>query len=235
MNLEQLSRAVAPYTFANKRYSKLFGIGYNKTGTTSLEQIFRILGLQVPNQIEQEVRIVRQMWLGNHEPLKEFVARYDAFQDLPFSQGVTFAQVDVLFPRSKFILTVREPEQWYESLCRFACKAYGVSSVDQLTEAYVRDHVLYLYRGYTYDGFRRRVTVVRDGKLVQDWSLLFDKDSRIADYRGHNELVLRYFQDRPDDLLVIDLSRERDVGRILDFLDIPRDFNFPVPHENRTA
>ncbi len=235
MDLNQIRSRVAPYTFANKSYSKLFGIGANKTGTTSLEKIFRALGLNVPNQQEQEVRIVRQLHRGNLRPLQEFVARFDAFQDSPFSQGLTFAQVDALFPQSKFILTVRDPEPWFDSLCRFHEKVFGVASVAELTPEFARGKSLYLYRDYTYESFVRSSTVVRDNRLVEAPELLYDKEHRISQYLARNRSIIHHFRQRPDDLLVIDLTQEANVGRILDFLDIPQEFNFPVPHENRSA
>jgi hypothetical protein len=232
MDLNQIRQRIAPYTFANKSYSKVFGIGYNKTGTTSLEAIFKAVGLSVPNQQEQEVRLVRQLHQGNLEPLKSFVGRFDAFQDAPFAHALTFVQVDALFPGSKFILTVRDPEAWFDSMCRFHCKAFGVSSVDELTPGYARDKTLYLYRNYIYDSFVRQSKAVRNNELYEDPGLMYDKDHRIRKFEQRNALVIEYFQQRPDDLLVIDLTRERDTSRILDFLGIPAEFSFAVPHEN---
>lgn len=235
IDVQEFRKKVMPYTFANKRYNKVFGIGYNKTGTTSLETIFAMLGFKVPLQTEQEVRIVRQLHLGNLRPLQEFVSAHDAFQDHPFAQGQTYVQVDALFPDSKFILTIRDPEAWFDSLTRFHRKIYKVESLADLNREFFEGNTRYLYKNYSFELARQRSTVVRDGVLVEDWSLLYDRDYRIAEYNARNHQIMRYFAQRPDDLLVIDLTVEKDTRRILEFLGIPEEFNFPIPHENRTG
>jgi hypothetical protein len=235
LTIEQVQKRAPLFTFPEKSYNKVFGIGGNKTGTTTLERVLRSLGLQMPNQAEQELRIVRQLQRGNTRPLVEFVSRFDAFQDLPFSAGVVYAQVDALFPDSKFILTVREPAAWFDSLCRFHCKAYGVASVAELTETFFKDRVLYLYKNYTYENQRRIVTRVVGNEVVEDWSLLYDRDFRIDDYVRRNEAIRAHFAARPYDLLVIDLTEEETVERILAFLGLPQELNFAMPHLNRTS
>jgi hypothetical protein len=219
---------------SGKAYAKVFGIGFGKTGTTSLEMIFRTLGLRVPNQQEQERLVVEQLHGGNFQPLIELVGQYDAFQDKPFSQGVAYAQVDALFPGSKFILTVRDPDEWFDSLCRYNCKRHKVSSVKELDEAFYKDKTVYLYKNYSYETYRRYVTEVRDYKPVANWALNFDKAHFVDFYTRRNEDIIKYFDGREKDLLVIDLTKEKDVSRILDFLGFPQELNFPVPHLNRT-
>lgn len=235
MDYAEIQKKALMYTLPNKNYSKLFGIGFGKTGTSSLELIFRILGLRVPNQQEQELRIVKQLYGGNFRPLIEFVNQYDAFQDKPFSQGVTYAQVDALFPGSKFILTVRDPDEWFDSLCRYNCKSNRVASVSEMNEAFYKDKAVYLYKNYSYENFKRYVTEVRDYKPVANWALNFDKAHFVDFYTRRNEDIVRYFDGREKDLLVIDLTREKDVSRILDFLGLPQELNFPVPHLNKTG
>jgi Sulfotransferase domain len=235
LTIEQVQKRAPLFTFPEKSYNKVFGIGFNKTGTTTLERVLRSLGLQMPNQAEQELRIVRQLQRGNTRPLVEFVARFDAFQDLPFSAGLVFAQVDALFPDSKFILTVREPEAWFESLCRFHCKVYGVRSVAELNEAFFRDRVLYLYKNYTYENQRRIITRVVGDEVVEDWKLLYDKDYRIDHFVRRNEAIRAHFAGRPDDLLVIDLTAEQTVERVLRFLGLPAELDFAMPHLNKTG
>lgn len=46
MSIEEYRRKAVPYTLSRKNYSKLFGIRQNKTGTTTLEFIFKALGLR---------------------------------------------------------------------------------------------------------------------------------------------------------------------------------------------
>jgi hypothetical protein len=48
------------------------------------------------------------------------------------------------------------------------------------------------------------------------------------------ELPSKYFNGRERNLLVIDLSLEKDVSKILDFLNLPQELNLPMPHLNRS-
>jgi len=233
MEQNEFQTMVRPLVFAHKDYSKIFGIGYNKTGTTTLQRVFRLYGFDVPAQQEQEIRIVKQLYQGNHRPFVEFVSKYDAFQDKPFSQEHWFITADCHFPDSRFILTIREPEIWYESMYNFVKKIYHFEHRSELDEAFFKDKLLYLYENYTYEGLKRDLTVEDQGTLHVDWDLVFEKDFCIAQYERRNKDVLRYFQDRPKDLLVIDVSQERTTRKILEFLNIPEKFAIRMPHENK--
>ena len=94
---------------------------FNKTGTTSLEKLC-VLWLSPSNQQEQEIRLVKQVFSTNYSELVSFVNNFNAFQDMPFSQGLTYVAVDALFPNSKFILTERDSEEWFNSYCEFTRK-----------------------------------------------------------------------------------------------------------------
>lgn len=238
MDIEQFRQMAAAETLPRKRFNKLFCIGANKTGTTTLELVFNALGYRMPSQVEQEMRISLQLWQGNLLPLQEFCARYDAFQDLPFAIGQAYVQADALFPGSKFILTLREPDAWFDSLKRFHLKGVlsraGVTDTDQVDEETLKDQNVYLYQNYFYEISKHFTAVVRDGEVEYDWDLLYDREHRIKLYNQRNEAIIRYFKDRPDDLLVIDVTQEQDISRILDFLGLPAKLNFQMPHLNRS-
>jgi Sulfotransferase domain len=234
LTIEQVQQCAPLFTLPAKTYNKVFGIGFNKTGTTTLERVLRILGLSMPNQAQQEMRLVAQLHRGNFRPMVEFCSRFDAFQDLPFSAGTVYAQADALFPGSKFVLTVRDPDAWFDSLCRFHCRAFKVDSVAEFTESFFKDRTVYLYKNYTYENQRRIIARVVGDELVEDWSVLYDRDYRIDKYVRRNEAIRAYFADRPNDLLVVDISKEETVGRILSFLGVPSDLDFPMPHLNRS-
>jgi hypothetical protein len=85
MNAEQFTSAVRGIVLSRKKFNKIFCIGYNKTGTTTLETVLRLYGFNLPNQQEQEARLTRQCFSTNYLELSDFVRRFDAFQDLPFS------------------------------------------------------------------------------------------------------------------------------------------------------
>lgn len=94
--------------------SKVFCIGFHKTGTSSLDRALRILGYSVtgPN--------------GQHDPdiasnvyamAAALTKKFDAFQDNPWP--IIYRWCHENYPDAKFILTVRDPERWYQSQGNF--------------------------------------------------------------------------------------------------------------------
>jgi hypothetical protein len=232
---KEFTRRVQPIALANRGYSKIFAIGANKTGTTSLEAVFRLYGFNVPNEQAQGVLLGKQTMLGNYEPLKHLVGQYDAFQDVPFSLGSVYIAADCLFPNSKFILTERDPEMWFDSFCRFTTKRTGIEDLRSVTPEDVRTKFRYLYPDFMYDGIERQLLSFEGGEPVVRWDLIFDRETYIDRYVRRNQEIRKYFHGRPNSLLCIDLSKERDTARICAFLDIPARFSIQVPHLNRTA
>lgn len=92
---------------------KIFGIGFHKTGTSSLAEALSRLGFSVTGPNGKEDPNISQNAL---DLIKDLVPRYDAFQDNPWP--VMYREVDRLYPGSKFILTVRPPEDWIRSVMR---------------------------------------------------------------------------------------------------------------------
>ncbi len=217
---------------------KVFCIGYNKTGTTTLEKVLLKLGYRMPKQSTQETRVVRELFQGNYKPLITLCERYEAFQDNPFSQGVTYAALDALFPDSKFILTVREPNAWFESLTRFHLQGIlrraGVNKLEDFREISFKDKSIYLDKGYMHDVTKRHAAYVKDLKVKYDWSLVYNKKHRIDMFERRNEEIIKHFQDRQNQLLVIDLSKATDNSEILNFLDLRNKPIEPLPHLNKS-
>jgi hypothetical protein len=61
------------------------------------------------------------------------------------------------------------------------------------------------------------------------------EDEYIAKFEQHIQDVVAYFQDRPKDLLILDLTKEAEVAwlRICRFLDIDTVPSTPFPHQNK--
>ncbi len=216
-----------------ERETKIFGIGFNKTGTTTLESVFRTYGLKVPNQQEQELQITKPTFEGEYGPLTRFVRSFDAFQDMPFSQGETYKIVDSLFPRSKFILTERNPTEWFQSLCRFHERVFGVHEIRQLTPNIISNFD-YIYRGYSYENISRFLTCSDREKRVVRWDLLYNESYYTEKYLRRNKDIKGYFRHRPEDLLVIDLTKEQNTNSISHFLGLGARDTVRMPHENRS-
>lgn len=92
---------------------KVFGIGFHKTGTTSLGFALSQLGWNVcPGFGFMDGRIEERV----HHRAAELAARHDAFEDNPWP--LLYAEMDRLVPGSKFVLTWRDPDRWYASVLR---------------------------------------------------------------------------------------------------------------------
>jgi hypothetical protein len=96
-----------------KPEQKVFCVGLQKTGTTSLQYALSMLGFRVAgyfsvNDLSQQP----EMWQRAETMLPQF----DAFADNPWP--LYFRELDSMFPDAKFILTTRDPERWYASVCK---------------------------------------------------------------------------------------------------------------------
>jgi len=85
----------------NERKKKVFAVGFNKSGTTSLHALFKSLGLLSYHGAK---------WRGGDD--LKLLRSYDCFSD-----GIPndLAKLDNLFPGSRFILQVRDLESWVYS------------------------------------------------------------------------------------------------------------------------
>ncbi len=92
---------------------KLIGVGMHKTGTKSLAQALRILGYRVAGPFGVDDPDIESHALAKALPLLREV---DAVQDNPWP--LLYRQIDELFPGSKFVLTVRHPDDWIDSVVR---------------------------------------------------------------------------------------------------------------------
>jgi hypothetical protein len=229
------ARHAAALTQAHRLFDKVFCIGANKTGTSTMQAVFRDLGLRVAPQQEGELAAIR-FYRGQFGPLKDYIARHDAFQDAPFSIKSTYAQVDALFPGSKFILTHRPAAAWFRSLVSYHLKILGEHGQRERPSAEAVQQFDYLFPGYL--GVMAEVNwlgrVDADLQLERDWSLLYDEAHYTALYEQRNRDIVRHFSERPQDLLVIDVTAEPDTRRIVEFLGLPDALARPMPHENRT-
>jgi hypothetical protein len=129
---------------------------------------------------------------------------HDAVSDVPIP--AIYPQLDQAFPGSKFILTHRSLDSWLKSErnAPFNSNPPKAGSKRDFYRA-----ILYGVTHYNEDRFRYV-------------------------YEAHHALVDRYFADRPDDLLRLDLANGDGWEKLCPFLDmhIP---NQPFPHSNKAG
>jgi hypothetical protein len=174
--------------------NKVFCIGFQKTGTTSMMRALTILGYKVtgPNHVFD-----KDLASKLDRITTELSYQYDAFQDNPWP--LVYKQMDALHPGSKFILTIRDEQKWYDS-----------------------------YRNH----FEGRKSTPMKGLLYGPQAGCFkDPELYKGRMRRHNLEVREYFRDRPDDLLVIDVTRDQRWEPICAFLGLPVP-DVPFPHSN---
>lgn len=90
---------------------KVFGIGFQKTGTSTLGEALSILGYNVCGVRGELAHALEN---GNLKPVWELTEHYDAFEDNPWP--LLYKTLDEAYPGSKFILTVRDPDKWIGSV-----------------------------------------------------------------------------------------------------------------------
>lgn len=217
-----ISRAVNRVKVAGR--PKVFVIGLNKTGTTTMGKALTDAGFLLAS--EKEAKPLFHAWVKrDFAPIIEFCKSAQAFQDSPFSFPDTFIALDKAFPGSKFILTVRDDEhQWYRSITQFHSKIWGAGDGVPPTKAQLQAAVN-SYKGRPWDVNQALFNTPEDAPY----------DERILKnfYVEYNKSVIEYFSDRPEDFLIVNVAKDKDYKRFVDFLGVqPLGDHFPW--ENRT-
>jgi hypothetical protein len=206
-----------------RRRPKIFCIGRNKTGTTSLKIALKGLGFRVGNQTQAEL-LIDDWAKRDFRRIVRYCRTADAFQDIPFSLDYTFQAVDQAFPRSKFILTVRDSsDQWFESLINFHSALFGNGRQPTANDL----------KRATYQG---PGWMWKSHQLIYgcDETTLYHKQTYTRHYEKHNDGILDYFRHRPKDLLVFNLSEPDAMPRLCEFLD-QRWNGAKMPHLNKSS
>ena len=91
--------------------TKVFAVGFHKTGTSSLASALVMLGYRIAPPFGVLDWHIRDKGL---EIALDLVPRFDAFQDNPWP--LLYRELDERYPGSKFILTVRPTDEWIASV-----------------------------------------------------------------------------------------------------------------------
>ena len=203
---------------------KVFCVGCNKTGTTSLKHALRELGVIIGNQPEAE-RLAAEDWADRRfSRIIGYCRTAEAFQDMPFSLPYTYQALDAAFPGSRFILTLRaSSEQWYQSIIRFHSRLWGDGvhppTAEQLKEAEY--------------GHKGRPWKMNRALFNSPEEEPYRKEDLIRYYEGHNAAVQEYFRHRSGDLLVLNVAEKDAYQRLCHFLGKPL-VREEFPWKNRT-
>lgn len=173
--------------------TRIFGIGMHKTATTSLHKAFQILGLDSFHfRTGYEARAIWDEM--NSAGRSETLERFYALSDLPIP--LLYKKLDQVYPNSKFILTIRDEESWLKSVKKL----------------WSDNHNPYRWTWDVYP-FSHRIHTALYGQRE------FDEQVFLERYRAHNFEVIEYFKDRPNDLLIMNMSNNAGWNELCEFLD----------------
>jgi len=200
---------------------QVIGAGLGRTGTLSLKTALEELGFG-PCYHMQEV-VLRHpehvaTWLdalhGRPVDWKTFFKPYQATVDYP---GCNYYQeLMAVYPEAKVILTVRDPEKWYESAYH---TIYAISKVIPSWLKYLNPQ-------------RAKLSKMINEQIWQrQFSNFENRTQSIATFNQYNEAVKQYVP--PERLLVFEVKQGWEP--LCQFLGVPVPKDKPFPHLNDTA
>lgn len=122
--LARIRSGIAPLVRRPRYGPKVFCIGYNKTGTTSVGKALQMLGYDHSS-------FNRTVWRryyrnGNIKKVLDYTARYESFDDLPWLKEDMIPILDETFADSKFVYLERDEASWKDSYARWTRYVSGI-------------------------------------------------------------------------------------------------------------
>ena len=194
--------------FLHMNKIKIFCIGHNKTGTTSLKQALINLKYSVcpiRMMFDSRTNYLIEFFENKYDKLFHLINCYDAFHDRPWNHLDFYKTLDQQIKNSLFILTIRNSLNWVKSYQRFA---------QQIS----------LKKCWFYK--------LISNKLYNNDDFLEDENNMIQKYENRNQEIIQYFKQK-NNLLVLDIEQGGGYKEICNFLKIPI-FNDKFPHQRKT-
>jgi hypothetical protein len=204
--------------------SVIFNIGAHKTGTCSLVKAMKILGYK---HCSETVWYSNKKWKDDvcirndyssivtmiEQKLKE---GFNFFEDSPYNFNDVYKQIDTEFCNAKFVMTCRDPDDWYDSFYRWSEMPYykAENKAYPLAAVYSYGHDIVKYNDETkhiVEGIKERYT------------------SRKND-------ILAYFSDKKDKLCIIGIDDSSSLkwNTLCTFLGIQNIPSCEYPHLNKS-
>ena len=188
----------------NKDY-KVFGIGFQRTGTSSLRRALNIVGITTLEKYGNWYLTKIHDGLEFDPSINYMFFR--GFADSPIP--LYYKELHSMFPDAKFVLTIRNTERWLRSVEKlFETKSLWSGTVDS-------DKI---------NAFHRRVYGMSS----------FEERRFKKVYERHNQEVLKYFSTNPDQLLVLNIEKDDKWDKLCNFLEVeipPQKY----PHVNKSG
>jgi len=193
--------------------TKYFLIGLHKTGTTSIEHVFKNWGFSVGDQSKGE-NLLHDWYLRRFDRIIAFARTAEFFQDTPFSLPYTYIVLDQHFPNAKFILSIRNTaDEWYDSLIRFHTKLWSSNINNEPPSTDDLKRATYGYLGRAYHSNRMIFSSPETD--------IYNRNELVKYYQSHNYEVEQYFKHSQDRFIRINLSDDLDLERLSSFCNKP--------------
>lgn len=210
---------------------KVIGAGFGRTGTTSLKAALEKLGFDPCYHMTEvfahpdHAAFWISAWHGEPVDWEGVIGDYEAAVDWP---ACTFyEELMRRYPDAKVLLSVRDPERWYESTRTTIYELTKLIEGSTISRWIFGLLSLLIFGGFT----GRRSSLAKD--II--WQGTFDgrfedKDYAIEVFERHNEMVKRRVP--PERLLVYEVKEGW--GPLCEFLGVPEP-DEPFPRLNDTA
>ena len=183
---------------------KVFGLGLSKTGTSSLTEALNLLGVRSVHYPHDE---------QTYDELRRGCYRLSILEEYQGVLDITvapfYAQLDGLYPGSKFILTVRDREAWLRSC-----------------ELHWRLMLEWWHKFPRFKIFHEFISACVYGTLE------FSRDRFAYVYDTHLRNACDYFKDRPGDFLLLDICGGEGWEKLCPFLGLYSAPATPFPRAN---
>ena len=220
-----LSASVAHIKFRVRKVfgidRKIFVIGRNKTGTTSLGSCLESLGYFLGDQSRGEL-FIDDYAESDFENILKYCDSAEVFQDAPFSWPGTYRYVFEKYPEAKYILLERESAmEWYQSLVRFH---HELLNSDAPITAEALKNCRYRRTGWLWK--------VQQAVYKVSEENIYCTRTYIDNYERHNLEVKEFFSNSTNFLSLV-LSSDDAEEKLAKFLGYRKE-KVHIPHLNRT-
>lgn len=200
---------------------RIFNVSCNKTGTTSLEHLF-VKSFNF-NKFDENAIFYKNDNLVNDILIKQDYTSFlkiieespcNFFSDLPFNFRNTYKILDKTYPKSKFILCIRDTDKWINSLKKWM----------MYIKPFIAPEARHCINMWVKTAFPK--TMNENWEIINEYLLAHL-------YEKHNNDIIEYFKGT-NKLLVYKLeeSSKSKIEKICDFIQIKNN-NYMFPTQNK--
>jgi len=164
--------------------TRIFNIGLHKTATNSFHCAMQILGFSSGHW--KNAHWAKKIWQDMTEIGTSITLEKNyALSDLPIP--VIYRELDKGYPNSKFILTIRDENNWIESIKKHWNPEYNKFK-----------------NNWNHDPFSHKIHKILYGQKGFDQQIFLER------YRKYNKEVIDYFKDRNEDFLILNMDNKEE-------------------------